>query len=45
VNPIVAPVSVGVFNGADWLVVGLFVLVMLAIVLYSMRTQVRSGQD
>jgi len=34
-----------VFDAADWLVVGLFVLVMLAIVLYSMRTKVRSGQD
>jgi solute:Na+ symporter, SSS family len=45
VNPIVAPATGGVFNAADWLVVGLFVLVMLAIVLYSMRTQVRSGQD
>lgn len=35
----------GVFNTADWLVVGLFVLVMLAIVLYSMRVRARSGQD
>ena len=35
----------GVFNAADWLVVGLFVLVMLAIVVYSMRVRARSGQD
>ena len=35
----------GVFNAADWLVVGLFVGVMLAIVLYSMRVRARSGQD
>lgn len=34
-----------VFNAADWLVVGLFVLVMLAIVLYAMRSKARSGQD
>jgi SSS family solute:Na+ symporter len=45
VQPIAAPASGGVFNGADWLVVGLFVLVMLAIVLYAMRTKARSGQD
>jgi SSS family solute:Na+ symporter len=38
-------VTGGVFNTADWLVVGLFVLVMLAIVLYSMRVRARSGQD
>jgi SSS family solute:Na+ symporter len=38
-------VTGGVFNAADWLVVGLFVLVMLAIVLYSMRVRARSGQD
>src|SRR5215475_15786963 len=35
----------GVFNGEDWLVVGLFVAVMLLIVLYAMRTKARSGQD
>jgi SSS family solute:Na+ symporter len=34
-----------VFNAEDWLVVGLFVLVMLAIILYAMRTKARSGQD
>ena len=39
------PASGGVFNAEDWCVVGLFVLVMLAIVLYSMRTKSRSGQD
>ena len=44
-QPIATPASGGVFNGADWLVVGLFVLVMLAIVLYAMRTKARSGQD
>jgi solute:Na+ symporter, SSS family len=38
-------VTGGVFNAADWLVVGLFVLVMLAIVVYSMRVRARSGQD
>jgi len=38
-------VTGGVFNAADWLVVGLFVGVMLAIVLYSMRVRARSGQD
>ena len=42
---IAAPASGGVFNTEDWLVVGLFVLVMLAIVLYAMRTKARSGQD
>jgi SSS family solute:Na+ symporter len=45
VNGTAAPATGGVFDAADWLVVGLFVLVMLAIVLYSMRTKVRSGQD
>jgi SSS family solute:Na+ symporter len=45
VKQIVTPASGGVFNAEDWLVVGLFVLVMLAIVLYAMRTKVRSGQD
>src|SRR5262249_20823206 len=35
----------GVFNAEDWLVVGLFVVVMLLIVLYAMRTKARSGQD
>jgi solute:Na+ symporter, SSS family len=35
----------GIFNSADWLVVGLFVLAMLAIVLYSMRSKARSGKD
>jgi solute:Na+ symporter, SSS family len=38
-------VTGGVFNAADWLVVGLFAAVMLAIVLYSMRVRARSGQD
>jgi SSS family solute:Na+ symporter len=45
VQPVAASASGGVFNAADWLVVGLFVLVMLAIVLYAMRTKARSGQD
>jgi SSS family solute:Na+ symporter len=45
VEPLATPASGGVFNSADWLVVGLFVLVMLAIVLYAMRTKARSGQD
>ena len=44
-QPIATPAPGGVFNAADWLVVGLFVLVMLAIVLYAMRTKARSGQD
>jgi SSS family solute:Na+ symporter len=35
----------GVFNAEDWWVVGLFVLIMLLIVLYAMRTKARSGQD
>ena len=39
------PASGGVFNVEDWCVVGLFVLVMLAIVLYSMRTKAHSGKD
>jgi solute:Na+ symporter, SSS family len=37
--------SGGVFNAADWWVVALFVLGMLAVVLYAMRTKARSGQD
>jgi SSS family solute:Na+ symporter len=45
VQPLATPASGGVFNAEDWLVVGLFVLVMLAIVLYAMRTKARSGQD
>jgi SSS family solute:Na+ symporter len=45
VEPIAPSASSGVFNTEDWLVVGLFVLVMLAIVLYAMRTKARSGQD
>ena len=40
-----ATASGGIFNAADWWVVGIFVLVMLAIVLYAMRTKARSGQD
>jgi len=42
---VTTPATVGVFNAEDWWVVGLFVAVMLAIVLYAMRTKVRSGQD
>src|SRR5579862_3508882 len=34
-----------VFNIADWLVVALFVAVMLAIVVYAMRSKARSGAD
>ncbi|HEX4860804.1 MAG TPA: sodium/solute symporter [Rhizomicrobium sp.] len=34
-----------VFNVEDWLVVALFVAVMLAIVVYAMRSKARSGAD
>ena len=34
-----------VFDFQDWLVVGAFVIVMLAIVLYAMRMKARSGKD
>ena len=34
-----------VFNFEDWLVVAVFIAVMLAIVLYSMRTKAQSGKD
>jgi solute:Na+ symporter, SSS family len=34
-----------VFNPEDWLVVAVFIAVMLAIVLYAMRTKARSGKD
>jgi solute:Na+ symporter, SSS family len=36
---------VSVFNSADWMVVGVFILVMLAVVLYSMRTKAESAKD
>jgi len=39
------PAAAAVFNFADWLVVAVFVVVMLAIVLFAMRTKARSGQD
>src|SRR5579863_2709413 len=34
-----------VFNPEDWLVVAVFIAVMLAIVLYAMRTKAQSGKD
>src|SRR5262249_48977483 len=34
-----------VFNTEDWLVVALFVVAMIAIVLYAMRAKARSGKD
>ena len=34
-----------VFNFEDWLVVALFIAVMLAIVLYAMRSKAQSGKD
>jgi SSS family solute:Na+ symporter len=34
-----------VFNYADWLVVAVFVIVMLAIILYAMRTRAESAKD
>jgi solute:Na+ symporter, SSS family len=34
-----------VFNTQDWLVVALFVVAMIAIVLYAMRAKARSGKD
>jgi SSS family solute:Na+ symporter len=39
------PAAAAVFNFADWLVVAVFVVVMLAIVLFAMRTKAQSGQD
>jgi solute:Na+ symporter, SSS family len=39
------PMSGSVFNGADWLVVALFIAVMLAVVLYAMRSKAQSGKD
>jgi solute:Na+ symporter, SSS family len=40
-----APMPGSVFNGADWLVVALFIAVMLVVVLYAMRTKAQSGKD
>src|ERR1700760_1301045 len=37
--------AASVFNTEDWLVVGLFILVMLAIVLFAMRHKAESGKD
>src|ERR1700754_1595944 len=37
--------SGSVFNSADWLVVAVFVVVMVAIVLYAMRSKAQSGKD
>ena len=34
-----------VFNSADWMVVAVFIVVMVAVVLYSMRTTPKSGKD
>jgi solute:Na+ symporter, SSS family len=39
------PLPGAVFNRADWMVVALFIGIMLAIVLYSMRRKVESAQD
>ena len=33
------------FNSADWIVVAVFIAVMLAVVLYSMRTKAQSARD
>ncbi|MDR0533645.1 MAG: sodium:solute symporter [Verrucomicrobiales bacterium] len=41
-----ASISAGpVFNGLDWIVIALFVIGMLAVVLYSMRKKNESGKD
>jgi solute:Na+ symporter, SSS family len=40
-----APAPGAVFNGADWFVVALFLVVMLCIVLYAMRTKAESAKD
>ncbi|MDP9012690.1 MAG: sodium:solute symporter [Pseudomonadota bacterium] len=40
----VAPPA-SVFNGADWMVVAVFIAAMLAITLYAMRTEAQSGKD
>jgi SSS family solute:Na+ symporter len=40
-----APAPGAVFNSADWFVVALFLLVMLAIVLLAMRKKAKSGKD
>ncbi len=34
-----------VFNSADWMVVAVFIVAMVAVVLYSMRTTPKSGKD
>ena len=39
------PAAGAVFNFEDWLVVAGFIIVMLAVVVYAMRTKARSGQD
>lgn len=44
-KPMDATASGGIFNAEDWWVVGLFVAIMTAIVMYAMRTRARSGQD
>jgi solute:Na+ symporter, SSS family len=36
---------VSTFNSADWMVVAVFVAVMLAVVLYSMRTKAETAKD
>ncbi len=40
-----APLPGAVFNNADWLVVAGFIAVMLAIIVYSMRTSPKSAKD
>ncbi|HEY2417673.1 MAG TPA: sodium:solute symporter [Steroidobacteraceae bacterium] len=40
-----APTPGSVFDGADWLVVALFIAVMLVVVLYAMRAKANSGKD
>ena len=40
-----APAQSAAFNVEDWLVVAVFVLAMLAVVVYAARRKARSGQD
>jgi len=39
------PAPTSIFNAADWVVVAIFVVLMLGIVVYSMRSKVESGKD
>jgi len=34
-----------VFNGLDWIVVGIFIAVMLGVIIFSMQTKANSGKD